>query len=77
MSKELKMITTADVIKAIIYRSDLNQTQLAQLLGVQQATISRLKRKKNKISYMTACQLVKLAKKYKIDVTVEDLIPTE
>lgn len=71
------MITTADVIKAIIYRSDLNQTQLAQLLGVQQATISRLKRKKNKISYMTACQLVKLAKKYKIDVTVEDLIPTE
>lgn len=72
-----KMRTTAELIGEIVYKTGLTQTQIADSLGIQQATISRLRRKKNKISYRTACLLVKLAKKYKIDVTVEELIPME
>jgi transcriptional regulator with XRE-family HTH domain len=71
------MKTASDVIKEIVYKGELTQAEIAVKIGVQQATISRLRRKKNKISYRTACRLVKLAKNYKIDVSIEEIIPTE
>ncbi len=70
-------MTLIKLIKEIGYRGDLTQGQIAQLIGVQQATISRLRRGVTGTSLRTMGELVKLAKKYNIEVSLEELLPMD
>ncbi len=66
-----------DIIREIKYVSRLNQLELAELLGCKQASISRLKNNKQFPSLKMAQKIVKLAKKYKIKVDINDFVPME
>ena len=70
-------MTPGDLIKEIIYRSDLNQSKIAELIGVRQASISRIRHGVNGMSVKTARSLIQLAAEYKITATLEDLLPMD
>lgn len=67
-------MNAADVIREIMFRARISQHDIAELLGVRQATISRIKTGRNHAGIKTGLKLVRLAKSYKIDVDIEDLL---
>ena len=67
-------MTPTELIREIIYKGEITQTKLADLIGVKQATISRLRHKKNGMSVKTARALIRLGAKYNIHVTLEELL---
>lgn len=60
------------LIKDIMYYSDLNQTQLAEMIGCTQVTISRIRRNLCYPELKTLKKLVTLGRKYKMDISLED-----
>lgn len=64
-----------EVIKEIKYRSDLNQSQMAEILGCSQVSVSRIRRGIQFPNGPLLMAIMQLAKKYKIDVKIDDLLP--
>jgi transcriptional regulator with XRE-family HTH domain len=64
----------AQVIKKIQFESEFNQSEIADILECTQTTISRLKRGSQIPKAPLLLGIIKLAKKYNIDVTIEDLL---
>lgn len=62
-----------ELIRTIIYNSRLSQTEIAKVLGCTQATVSRIKNHKQVPTLKVAQGFIKLAKTYKIQVTLEDI----
>lgn len=65
------------LFKEIKYVSDLTQSQIAEILEIKQASVSRIKTGKQIPRLSTAKKIVALAKKYKIKVKLEDLAPRD
>lgn len=63
------------VLKKIIYESEINQTELAALLGCSQVSISRIRRNLQFPSTILLLKIIKLAKRYNISVELEELLP--
>jgi transcriptional regulator with XRE-family HTH domain len=63
------------VIKKIKFESDLNQMQIASILGCSQVSVSRIRRGLQFPNTSLLIAIIKLAKKYNIEVKIEDLLP--
>jgi transcriptional regulator with XRE-family HTH domain len=63
-----------EVIKEIKYISDLNQVEIAEILGCSQVSVSRIRRNLQFPDMPLLFKIVKLAKKYNIKVKIEDFI---
>ncbi len=61
------------LIKEILYKSDLNQKQLAEMLDITQTTISRIRNNKQTPKMGLARKIAILARKYKIKISLEDI----
>lgn len=66
-----------DIIKKIRYESDLNQTQIADILKCSQVSVSRIKRGLQFPNTSLLLKIVKLANKHNIKVAFEELLPKE
>lgn len=63
-----------EIIKKIKYESDLNQSEIAKILGCTQVSVSRIKRGLQFPSTALLLKIVKLAKKYNIKIEIEELL---
>lgn len=63
-----------EVMKRIKFESDLNQEEIGEILGCTQVSVSRIRRNLQIPNASLLLKIVKLAKKYKIKVEMEDLI---
>jgi transcriptional regulator len=70
-------MNAAELIKLIKYKGQLSQTEIANEVGCTQVTISRLKRNCCIPNYKNATNLILLAKRYNIKVTLTDLLPLD
>jgi plasmid maintenance system antidote protein VapI len=67
----------ATILREIQYVSRMNQTDIANILKCRQASVSRLINGKTYPTLKMAQRIMVLAKKYKIKVNLEDLLPTD
>lgn len=68
-------MTTAESLKYIRYELRLNQTQLAERLGIPSSTISCYESGKRFPSYATVLKILNFAKKNKLKLQMEDIRP--
>lgn len=61
------------LVKKIMYETELTQSEIANSIGCTQSAISAIKRGINIPKTPLLFSIVKLAKKYKIEVKIEDL----
>jgi len=62
-----------DIIREIVHVGRINQVEIARIIGCRQASISRIKNNSQVPSLKMAKELVKLAHKFKIKVSIEDI----
>ena len=72
LKEELIMMTAGLLIKEIMYKSDMNQSEIAKKVKCSQVTISRLRNNRCEPEFKTLKNLIALAAKYKINVTLDD-----
>lgn len=66
-------MTLAELIARILYAGRMNQKQLGEEINLTQATISRIKLGQHYPRLSTVQELVKIAKRLKINVKLDDL----
>lgn len=62
-----------ELLRKIAYEGNLRQREIADYLGIQQGSVSKLKNSKQFPSLKTSQRIVSLAKKYKINIRLEDI----
>lgn len=67
----------SQLLKDIKYVSDLNQAELANILGCSQVSVSRLRRGIQVPKTDLLVKLIRLANRYKIEVKLEDFLTKE
>lgn len=61
------------ILREIMYKANINQSELARLLEVSQVTVSRIKNNKQFPKLKLSKKIVAVAKDCKIKVKLEDL----
>jgi transcriptional regulator with XRE-family HTH domain len=64
-------MSPASVIIDLRKKLNLTQAELAKMLDLSQASISLIEQSKRFLSYKKCCQLIKIAKKNNINLTIE------
>ncbi len=63
-----------ELIKQIKFNSELNQSEIAEILGCSQVSVSRLRRDMQFPDAILLTKIIKLAKRYKIKVEMDDVL---